>query len=134
MEDVSGFPLATTLGSLAQLPQEFRDNATELLRLGGSEREAHVWKLAAQVAEQRLRDSFLEPLTLDAAVSESGYTRGHLLRMLREKKVPNAGTKENPRILRKHIPRKPGLEVDAGTIRPASSQRQAARAVVQGEN
>ncbi|MFH1764479.1 MAG: hypothetical protein ABIF09_09835 [Gemmatimonadota bacterium] len=125
--------MTSALVPLARLPQEFRGNARAARRLAGSEAAAHVWEAAAVEVEQRLQESFLEPLTLEVAVSESGYTRNHLNRMLREKKLPNSGTDADPRILRMHLPRKPWPGVDAGTIHPASSRVQAARAVIEGE-
>ena len=134
MGKVSDLRMTSALSPIARLPQEFRDNAMTARRLTGSESAAHVWEEAAVEVEQRLADCLLEPLTLDAAVSESGYTRNHLLRMLRDGLLPNSGTNTDPRILRMHLPRKPGLGVDGESIRPASSRVQAARAVIEGEN
>jgi len=132
--EVSGFHVTSALAALARLPLEFRDHAAEMRRLAGSESAAHVWETAAEELEHRLTDACLEPLTLDAAASESGYTRSHLQRMVRDGKLSNSGTTKEPLILRVHLPRKPGHGVDAGTIRPASSRVQAARAVIEGEN
>ena len=137
MAEVSGLRMTSVpvpLVPLARLVQEFREHATEARRLTGSESAAHVWETAAEELEQRLGGTSLEPLTLDAAASESGYTRSHLNRMLRKGKFPNSGTDKEPLILRIHLPRKPGHGVDAGTILPASSRVQAARAVIEGEN
>lgn len=49
-----------------------------------------------------------EALPLENASVESGYDVGSLGRMVREQRVPNAGRKNSPRILRKNLPRKPG--------------------------
>lgn len=127
--------LGTTsaLVPLARLPQEFRDNAAAARRLAGSEAAAHVWETAALEVEDRLGEALLEPLTLDQASRESGYTRNHLRRLLRDGTIPNSGTEHDPRILRMHLPRKPGLGVDGETVPPASSRVQAARAVIEGE-
>lgn len=125
--------MASALLPLVRLVQEFRDHATEARRLTGSESAAHVWETAAEELEERLGEARLEPLALDAAASESGYTRNHLLRMLRQGKLTNSGTDKDPRILRTHLPRKPGHGVDEETVRPASSRVQAARAVIEGE-
>jgi hypothetical protein len=119
---------------VARLSEEFRANAEAALRLTGSEGAAYVWEEAAKLVDQCIEDSSLEPLTLDLAAAESGYTRGHLLRMLRDGKFPNSGTEKDPRILRMHLPRKPGYGVDAPTVQPPSSQAQAARAVIEGED
>jgi hypothetical protein len=122
-----------TLAPLARLPQEFRDNAAAARRLAGSDAAAHVWEMAATEVEDRLGEALLEPLALDLASLESGYTRSHLLRLIRDSTIPNSGTQNDPRILRMHLPRKPGLGVDGETMRPASSRVQAARAVIEGE-
>jgi len=132
-EQASG-PLNSALIPLSRIPQDFRDNATVVRRLAGSEPAAHVWEAAAAEVENRLEESLFEPLTLNAAAPESGYTRSHLSRLLKEGTVPNSGTDTDPRILRMHLPRKPGHGVDVGTVRPASSRVQAARAVIEGEN
>jgi hypothetical protein len=133
MSAPTALPSTPVLVQLSRLAQEFRDNQREALRLGASEEAANVWQAAAKELEKRTADSLLEPLTLEAAELESGYTRNHLNRMLREGKVPNSGTDTEPRILRMHLPRKVGFGVDVGTIRPASSRVQAARAVIEGE-
>ncbi len=133
MSDVTALPLTSALVPLSRLPQEFRDNATTARKLAASERAAHVWEAAAKEVEERIADSLLEPLTLEAAVLESGYTRNHLTRMLRVGKFPNSGTETRPLILRMHLPRKPGFGIDEGAVRPASSQAQAARDVIEGE-
>jgi AraC-like DNA-binding protein len=83
MEKVRRNPIPPSLVPAARLPEEFRQNAAEARRLAGSEVAAHVWESAATAVEERLRDSILEPLTLDAAESESGYSRSHLRRWLR---------------------------------------------------
>ena len=133
MSHLTAVPLTSGLVPLSRLPQEFRDNAATVRILGGSEDAGHVWELAARVVEERLANSLLEPLTLEAAVLESGYTRSHLHRMLREGTVPNSGADADPRILRMHLPRKPGHGVDVLSVQPASSRVQAARAVIEGE-
>lgn len=134
MAEVSELLWTSALTALARLPLEFRDHAAEVRRLAGSRSAAHVWEAAAEELEQRLTDACLEPLSLDVAASESGYTRSHLNRMLREGRLTNSGTDKEPLILRIHLPRKPGHGVDVGTVRPASSRVQAARAVIEGEN
>jgi hypothetical protein len=134
MSSLTALPLTPVLVQLSRLAQEFRDNQREALRLGASEEAANVWQAAAKELEKRTADSLLEPLTLDGAALESGYTRNHLNRMLRDGKVPNSGTDTDPRILRKHLPRKPGFGIDERPLRPASSRVQAARAVIEGED
>lgn len=48
-----------------------------------------------------------EPLTLEEAAAESGYSAEHLGRLLRDGTIPNAGRRNAPRILRGHLPFKP---------------------------
>jgi hypothetical protein len=120
------------LAPLVRLPQAFRENAQQARRLAGSEAAAHVWEEAARETERRLQEALLEPLTIAQAELESGYTKSHLRRMLREGVIPNAGSEQGPLILRAHLPRKPGHGVDPAEARPASSRMQAARAVIEG--
>jgi len=49
-----------------------------------------------------------EVLTVDQAAVESGYSKEHIARMVRQGTVPNAGRKQAPRIRRADLPRKPG--------------------------
>jgi hypothetical protein len=133
VSDVPAGRLISALVPLSRLPQDFRDNATAVRQLAASEGAAHVWEAAARRLEERLADSHMEPLTLETAALESGYTRSHLNRMLRDGKFPNSGTHGEPLILRMHLPRKPGHGVDSETVQPASSRVQAARAVIEGE-
>jgi len=121
------------LAALAQLPADFLANAEEIRRLAGDERAAQVWEAASRDVESRLRAASLEALDLSTAAGESGYTRSHLVRMLREGKIPDSGSDSDPRILRMHLPRKPGLGVDENAVPPASSRTQAARAVIEGD-
>ena len=130
----SGGRMTVMLSPLARLPQEFRAKAKISRSVAGAETAAYIWEQAAQAVEQRLGEAFLEPLSLDQAETESGYTRNHLSRMLRESTLPNSGTTQDPRILRKHLPRKPGHGVDQGELQPASSRMQAARAVIEGDD
>lgn len=53
------------------------------------------------------RANATEALTLDEAAVESGYTSDHLGKLLRAGTIPNAGRKNAPRILRRHLPLKP---------------------------
>ena len=125
--------MTVVLTALAQLPADFQANAKEVRRLAGDERAAHVWEAASRDVESRLRAASLEALDLATAALESGYTRSHLVRMLREGKIPDSGPDSDPRILRMHLPRKPGLGVDQNAVPPASSRVQAARDVIEGD-
>lgn len=111
----------------------FRANAEEARRLTGSDAAGTVWEEAARITETAIREAILTPLSLEQAAAESGYTTGHLQRLLREGGLPNSGTESTVRILRKHLPRKPGHGVDATFDPPASSPMQAARAGMHGD-
>ena len=75
---------------------------------------------AADVSEGHARQlrEFLtkwenEPLTLDVAAAEGGYSTSRLGQLVNTGKIPNAGSMGRPRILRKHVPRRPGFGIDA---------------------
>jgi len=130
---VTELRMPSALVPISRLPQEFRDHAKTARQLAGSEVAAHVWEAAAVAVEERLREAIFEPLLLNAAAAESGYSLSHLQRMLRGGTLPNSGTNAEPRVLRMHLPRKPGIGVDRGIVQAPSSRVQAARAVIGGE-
>lgn len=47
-----------------------------------------------------------EELTLTQAAAESGYSKPHLRRLIRDREIPNAGRKGRPRIRRGDLPLK----------------------------
>jgi hypothetical protein len=124
------------------LPERFRRRAETLV---GYLAPADVpWEEAAQLVERTIHDIQTEKLSVAAAAAESGYTTGHLRRLLGlepgyDRVLPNAGTEECPLIRRCDLPRKPGHNVGvlftvAGTTaHVASSRSQVARAVAAGE-
>jgi hypothetical protein len=115
----------------------YRQRAEDLARFAPPAAEAY--EDAAAVFERWLEGQQLEPLDLATAEVESGYTRSHLRRMLKDGTIRNAGTKEGPRILRAHLPRKPGYGVPPDDITIANARRggasspsQAVRAIAAG--
>lgn len=120
---------------LSDLPLGWRQRAEELRRWAAAEGAARALEQAAADLECALRESAMEPLDLDVAAAESGYSRGHLRRMIRDGKVPNAGTDDGPMILRCHLPHKPGASNGVAPLRlkGSSSKAQVARAVASGE-
>jgi hypothetical protein len=112
---------------LAQLAERWQAEA--LLRRYGDERGAIACELHASELSEVLLSIDAEPLTLAEAALESGYTRAHLRRMIRDQPLLNAGTAEEPMILRAHLPRKPGAGVANATTAMSSSRVQVARAV-----
>lgn len=75
---------------------------------------SRAFETAALELEQAIREADLEPLKLREAARESGYDEDHLGELVREGKIPNAGRKNAPRILRRDLPRKPGSGAPAG--------------------
>ncbi len=75
----------------------------------------------------RLKDDTAhEPLTLQRAAVESGYSPDHLGRLLREGKLANAGRPNAPRIRRGDLPAKARRAVASGSVRaydPAADAR-----------
>lgn len=123
---------------LDKLPGKWRQRADSLLEWGAPSDWARTWHRAADELERSLAAYGCEPLRLETAAAESGYTVGHLRRLLRDCTLQNAGTEEEPAILRCHLPRKPGpsaipMVVDGAPDSAASSREQDARAVANGE-
>ncbi len=117
---------------LAKLPTHFRETAEFLREKASAEQAACAWEKAAAEVEKSLRESLLEPLTLQIAGLESGYSRSHLRRLIREEIIPNSGTEEDPRILREHLPKKPGHGLSWSRATGLSSRTQVATRVIQG--
>ncbi len=114
----------------ADLPAAFKEIAAIARQYAADERAAAIWERAAEMAEESLRQSGLERLTLQQAAAESGYSRDHLRRLIDEGTIPNASAADGSKaILRMHLPRKPGHGLAAVRPTVASSRVQAARAV-----
>lgn len=60
------------------------------------------------------RDAATEPLSLQQAAAESGYSPDHLGRLVRERKITNVGRRNAPRIRRGDLPAKPARVVAKG--------------------
>ncbi len=115
---------------LTGLPAVFKEAATIAREYAADERAASIWERAAEMAEQSLRRSGLERLTLQQAEAESGYSRDHLRRLIGEGTIPDASAADSSKaILRMHLPKKPGHGVAAVRRTVASSRVQVARAV-----
>lgn len=118
---------------LTTLLEQWRTRAETLREFGMDTRGAELWDRAADELEASAQHSLMEPLPLEVAEVESGYTRGHLRREIRDGRLPNAGSEKEPRILRCNLPRKPGHAVASPGTRIAESRVQVARAVASGE-
>ena len=117
---------------LQDLPGAFCETAEYLRDHAASEQAARAWEKAAERVEDALQRSNLELLRLNEAEVESGYTRGHLKRLIRTGLIPNLGTESAPRIQRSDLPRKPGFRVAGSRSCGVSSRAQAARAIATG--
>ena len=118
---------------LADLPDRFRHTAAFLREKASALQAARAWEKAAAEVEESLKGSLTETLTVELAELESGYTRSHLRRLLRDGIIPNSGTRTNPLIQRIHLPKKPGHGVAWARPTTVSSRTQVATRVIQGE-
>ena len=96
----------------AQFIQEmasfWRTEAKTLRRRGAAGQAELLESCAADL--DRLADEWeSDPLTLQQAADESGYSADHLGRMIREGKIPNAGRTGAPRMDRGALPIKAGV-------------------------
>lgn len=118
---------------LERLAERFHEEA-ETLRRRGAESQAVALESAAADLERAVTNWLREPLSVDKASAESGYSAEHLRRLVREGKLPNAGPKGSIRIRRIHLPSKPGSNVDgSATDARIGSRTQMARSVVESE-
>lgn len=109
------------------LPKQWRTEA-ELLRRRHDERAAKIIADLAQELEDALHNEQMEAVTLDEAHAIGGYSVDHLRRELREGRIPNAGRKGSPRILRKDIPVKAGHQRNASSLSISGASSPGARA------
>jgi len=79
-----------------------------VLREYGDERGALICERHAGQLEEAWREHQLEPLTVQQASELSGYSASHLYHALQDGTLPNSGQKGRPRVLRAHLPRRPG--------------------------
>jgi hypothetical protein len=103
----------------------------------GDDRTADLLERLAAELEADLQDGAAEVVDMSRAVELTGYTRGHLRRLLTTDKLRNVGTPEEPTFLASELPRKPGHSSTrlrlARPFTPSTSSRvQVARAVVSG--
>jgi len=112
------------------LAARWRARAEDVRRFAPAAAEAFLE--VARDFEEWLRDQVLEPLSLHEAALESGYSVRHLRRMIRAGILPNVGTDDEPAVLRRDLPRKPGHHVPGlAEVREGgpSSKVQVARAI-----
>jgi hypothetical protein len=74
---------------------------------------AEAFRRAARELEAELRAAGDEPLSLEQAAQESGYSSESLRHMVRDGTIPNAGRRGAPRIRRADLPRRPARTASA---------------------
>lgn len=100
---------------LQALVAEWRKEA-DLFRRRGLEEGACVAEGYAADLETRLREWWLEELSLEQAAQESGMAYDTLQRKLSRGDLPNAGRRGAPRILRSDLHGSPSPSRGSGTI------------------
>ena len=105
-----------------------------VLRDYGDERAADLLERLAAELEADLQDGDTKMVDLSAAVKLTGYTRGHLRRLLMEGKLRNVGAPDEPAFLTSELPRKPGQPGPSPALAPRATlspslRMQVARAV-----
>jgi hypothetical protein len=85
-----------------------------------------------ELLEETTNRSEAVALSLGEAAAETGYSADHLGRLVRQGRIPNAGRKNAPRVLRSDLPRKPaGLTARRTDLHLVGADpRQVARALV----
>ena len=91
--------------SVRRLPARWRKQAKALRRYGG-ETPATALERCAEELDATIVERDEATFSLVEAARESGYSRDHLGRLVREGKIPNAGRPNAPRIARRHLPLK----------------------------
>lgn len=128
---------ATGRMTILERVQALRADATVLKRYGDRRTAKVLERLAAEL-EADSYEAEHEVVTLARAVELTGYSRGHLRRLIASGSLRNVGSVETPQFVASELPRKPrqvalrqalALPISAGV----SLRRQVARAVVSGD-
>lgn len=118
-------------------PSIWRQHAALLRKYGQDALATALEKCADDVEAEELARVEAR-VTLEEAVEITGFSRSHLRRLWRTRKVHPLGTAENPEFLTSELPRKAGYMPDNKRLadEPAPDvnlRLQVARAVVRGE-
>lgn len=123
----------------ADLVEHWRTHAALLRRYGAEAQAAVLEQCAAEVEAEILRNE-QRRVSLDEAVDITGFTRGHLRRLLKANppKLNNVGTDEEPEFIAAELPRKAGYSIANRKLAEDAENAvnyawQAARAAVFGE-
>jgi hypothetical protein len=130
--------------TISERIQTWRQDAAVLRRYGAVRAAQMVERLAAEL-ESDARTPAGELVDLAGAVALSGFTRGHLRRLVRDEKLRNLGSETAPMFRASELPRKPGYVSGRAALtlhttplagpsnEGVSSRVQVARAVVFGD-
>ena len=99
----------TKPASVEGLSADWRKQAKALRRYGGDTPAVAIERCADDL-DATLVERDETTLSLVEAAKESGYSRDHLGRLVRDGRIPNAGRTNAPRIARRHLPRKAPAE------------------------
>jgi hypothetical protein len=97
-----------------------------MLRRRGADAQAAAVESCGSDLEEESRRLSYEAITLEQAVTESGYSYSALQKMVSAGRVSNAGTSHRPLIRRRDLPKKPGRATGP------SSERDLASLVLEG--
>lgn len=121
------------LSFLDSLVKRWREDAKRL-REYGAEGPAQACEKHAQALKDHVRQYQEEALPPNQAAEESGYTADHIRRLIRQGTLPNAGDASEPRVRRRHLPRKPGRHPGGDPLGDGvGSRTRVARTVVGSE-
>jgi hypothetical protein len=105
-----------------RLSEEWRARAT-MFRSYGADAAAKTLEECARELELGFETWLDQPLTLDEAAAESGYSYSSLQKRVSNQELPNAGDKGTPRVRRRHLPYKPRVEPGGGIADAALLRR-----------
>jgi hypothetical protein len=107
-------------------PQEridfWREDAAVLRRRGARRTAALMERLASELEEDLAERGPTELVDLARAVELSGYTRGHLRRLLNDGAVVNHGTSDDPLVRASDLPRKASRPLPTPRLGAVSSR------------
>ena len=95
------------MDSVGRTIAEVRAKALELRESFGDDARARAIEWAAAQFERAVENHAHEKLTLAQASARSGYSQDHLARLIRERRLPNAGRRGSPRIRAGDLPVRP---------------------------
>lgn len=89
---------------LQRLASTWQARAVDLRNWGAAEGVATAWECAATELTEQIAQHADEALSIQEAASVSGYSADHLSRLLRNGDIPNAGSRNRPRVRRGDLP------------------------------